>query len=275
MSDMKLSILTNDTVTKRGLIAEHGLSLFIETKGCKILFDCGQSDVFCKNAANMGIKLAETHCIVLSHGHYDHCGGLEFFKHKMPDLYMHQDAFLNRYTLNYDNTYREIGIPWSQNFKNQIKDNIKYIQKKTKIANSIYTCSEIPSTEEFEEISKGFYAGDKTKKSCDIFKDESVLTVDTEKGLCVFLGCSHTGVINCIKQVKRLFPDKKIYMLAGGMHLIKASEMRVLKTIQYIINEGIEKVIPLHCTGLWAICEMKKQLKDKCEVLYAGDQIQI
>ncbi|NLZ46660.1 MAG: MBL fold metallo-hydrolase [Clostridiales bacterium] len=275
MATVKLSILTNDTVTKRNFLAEHGLSLFIETKGFKILFDTGQSDVFSKNASNIGIKLAETNCIVLSHGHYDHCGGMEYFKYKMPNVYVHNNAFINHYTLNNNNTYKDIGIPWSQDFKNKIKHKIKHIQNKTSIADGIFVCGEIPSTEEFEGVPQGFYTEDNNQKSYDIFKDEAVLVVDTEKGLCVFLGCSHTGVVNCIKQVKRLFPDKNIYMVAGGMHLLKASEMRILMTIQYIINEGIEKIIPLHCTGLSAICEMKKHFKDKCEILYVGNQIEI
>ena len=79
---MKVSILADDIVNKRNLLAEHGLSLYIEYNGINILFDTGQSSVYCHNAAIMGIDLQSTDCIILSHGHYDHCGGLIHFPKK-------------------------------------------------------------------------------------------------------------------------------------------------------------------------------------------------
>lgn len=75
---MKITVLTDDKVHKRGFLAEHGLSLFIEYKDYNILFDTGQSDVYIRNAKALRLDLNKTDCIVLSHGHYDHCGGIEY-----------------------------------------------------------------------------------------------------------------------------------------------------------------------------------------------------
>lgn len=76
---MKISILTDNRTKKRDFLAEHGLSIYIETEKANILFDTGQSDVYCRNALKMDVDLNKTDFIILSHGHYDHCGGLIHF----------------------------------------------------------------------------------------------------------------------------------------------------------------------------------------------------
>ncbi len=122
---MKMHILTDNRTKKRGFLAEHGLSIYIEHEKANILFDTGQSDVYCRNAAQMDMNLNKTDCIVLSHGHYDHCGGLIHFPktNKFPKVYVHEAAFGKRYTVNPDGkSYREIGIPWSLDDNNVLKN---------------------------------------------------------------------------------------------------------------------------------------------------------
>ncbi len=100
---MKIHILTNNTVRKRGLLAEHGLPLLIERKDGNILFDTGQSDVYCKNAEYMGLDLRKTNAIVLSHGHYDHGGGLPYFPTSgFPKIYAHPSAFVQKFAVDSD-----------------------------------------------------------------------------------------------------------------------------------------------------------------------------
>ena len=113
---MKIHILTDNRAKKRDFLAEHGLSLFIEHENTNILFDTGQSNIYRRNAALMGVDLSRANCIVLSHGHYDHCGGLVHFPESahFPKIYVHETAFAKKYALNPDGTTcRGIGIPWS------------------------------------------------------------------------------------------------------------------------------------------------------------------
>ena len=114
---MRFTVLNENTAGKRGFLAEHGLSVLIVHQGRKILFDTGQTDVFLHNAEKIGETLSDLDAIILSHGHFDHCGGLEYLakQRKLPPVYVRKTAFLNKQAINDDKkTYRIIGIPWKQ-----------------------------------------------------------------------------------------------------------------------------------------------------------------
>ncbi len=270
---MKITVLTDDKAKKRGFVAEHGLSLFIEYKDYNILFDTGQSDVYIRNAKALQIDLNKTDYIVLSHGHYDHCGGISSLPNlkKNPKIYLQKSATEQKYAINPDEkTYREIGISWSAD-----DYYINFIDGNMKICEDIDLLGRIPSTVGFEEIPKGFYIKNGNEMSADMLTDEQMLVFDTNKGLIVFLGCSHPGIISCLHYALKQFPGKKIDTVVAGMHLDNINPLRLQLTVQYLINLGIRKVCPLHCTGIEAISEMKKYLGEKCSILYAGDSIEI
>jgi len=273
---MKINILTDNRARKRGMLAEHGLSVLIEFENINILFDTGQSDVFFRNAKVMGIDLLKTDCIVLSHGHYDHCGGLIYFQESenYPSIYAHADLFTKKYAVK-GGSCREIGIPWSLNDYKIIKDHMTFSGKFVEVYPKISLCAEIPSTQPFEGIPEGFYIEENNHKSLDSLKDEQMLVIEHEKGLVIFLGCSHPGVVSCLNYVLRMFPGKQIYALIAGMHLDNVSPLRLQMTIQHMINLDIQMVIPLHCTGIHAICEMKRFLGKQCFALCAGDSIEL
>jgi len=93
---MKMHILTDNRTKKHGFLAEHRLSLFIQHENTNILFDTGQSDVYRHNAVQMGVDLNKAECVVLSHGHYDHCSGLIYFPESghFPKIYVHETALI-------------------------------------------------------------------------------------------------------------------------------------------------------------------------------------
>lgn len=275
---MKIHVLTENRAEKRGFLAEHGLSIFIEHSDVNILFDTGQSDVYCKNAKLMGVDLHKTDCIVLSHGHYDHCGGLIDFPHedKMPKIYVHQDALQNKYAINSGKvpSYREVGIPWSPDDYPHIKDNLILNKKSIQVIPSVTLHGNIPNTIPFEGVPQGFFIGTKENLIPDMMQDEQMLVFERGNELVIFLGCSHPGIINCLTYALSLFPGKRIHTVMAGMHLGNATSARIQITIQHLHDLDIQQVIPLHCTGVLGICEMKRALGDRCLPLCAGQTIE-
>ena len=110
---MKITVLNENHVNQRGLLAEHGLSLLLEEEGEQWLFDTGQSDVYIKNAQALKKNLKALKGIIISHGHYDHCGGLAYFEGKAPDIYIRKEALCRKMAGERGtDTFRDIGIPW-------------------------------------------------------------------------------------------------------------------------------------------------------------------
>lgn len=190
---MQIHILADNIVNKRGMIAEHGLSLFIEHNGINILFDTGQSAVYCDNADAMEVKLQRTDCIVLSHGHYDHCGGLVHFPAKdlFPKVYAHPEAFNKRYKASMlKNGYEEIGIPWALDDHPAITKSLVHNKKILNPCPGVHLIAEIPSTTDFEGIPEGFYTEKSGNITTDMFIDEQMLVIETDQGLPFFLGAA-------------------------------------------------------------------------------------
>ncbi|MDD5016680.1 MAG: MBL fold metallo-hydrolase, partial [Eubacteriales bacterium] len=223
---MKIHILTDNRVEKRGLLAEHGLSVFIEHEGFCILFDTGQSGVYLHNALQMGVDLTRTDCIVLSHGHYDHCGGLVDFPHtgRMPKIVAHKDALRKKYAKkDGDGSCHENGIPWSLSDHVFIKNSLAINQKDLAIAPGVALHGNIPVTVSFEGVSQNFFVDTGGHLEKDAMGDEQMLVIERHGGLVIFLGCSHPGVVSCLKYALSLYPGKKINTVLAGMHLKNAS----------------------------------------------------
>ncbi len=274
---MKIHILTENRAKKRFFLAEQGLSIFIEHEDINLLFDTGQSDIFIRNSKLMDVDINKADYIVLSHGHYDHCGGLINLpkENKHQKIYINKDAFVKRYALRADNSYVEIGIPWSLDQYDFIKQNVIFTDDNIQIAPGVHLLCNIPRSTDFEDAPKGFFIFEGQNRIADIIKDEQILVFDTKKGLTVFLGCSHPGVVNCLNYVVKLFPNKKINTLVAGMHLEGAGQLRLSATIDKLRELDIQRVAPLHCTGIVEICEMKRELKDRCLILCTGESLEV
>lgn len=276
---MKVSILTDNMVYKRGFLGEHGMSLLIDTGEKRYLFDTGQSRVFIHNAAKLGLDLRKLDGVILSHGHYDHCGGMEHWQEfGQAPIYIQKKAFEQKYVeSSRTKELRYIGLENKGNW--QENADIHELSGGTRIAEGVYLLSEIPYTNDFEPAAGSFwksnmqYPGDELM--ADTMEDEQLLVIEEEGSLCVFAGCAHVGIINCLHYVQTAFPNKHIHFLAAGMHLRNSDARRVEMTISAIQELGIDIVVPLHCTGMRAIAAMREALGSVCILPEAGKEIEV
>ncbi len=266
-TDVKIAILTENTVNARGLLAEHGLSVLVEAKGRRLLFDAGQSGVYRHNAGRMGISLEELDGIVLSHGHYDHTGGLEEYAgEKPPVVYMRRTALEKKLCTGRDKTaFREIGIPWRER---KMPFAFHFTKEKEEIFPDIYVLGEIPAVVPQEKQPGLFYVQRGERILPDPMADEQLLVIRTDEGLAVFAGCAHVGILNCLERVKGAFPGERFRFLLAGMHLRGCGNRRIEDTVQGLRGYGFAHIIPLHCTGTEAIARMREAFGKTC---LAGD----
>ncbi len=275
---IKICLLSENYSRKRYMKGEHGLSIWIQKDDSNILFDTGQSDLFSQNASQLGIDISKANILVLSHGHYDHTGGVpEFCRlNRSAPIYINQDAFHKRYNGKNDMN-NNIGIPWAEQKDgvNEVPFERLIMNKGTvNLSDGIFLSGQIPRTVSFEEAPRNFYIDNgKGDLSSDMIMDEQMLLVKGNKGIHIFSGCSHSGIINCIEYTKDLFPNDKIISLTAGMHLESVSELRLQKTMQHLLEFDIDTIIPLHCTGMIPICKMVEFLKGRCRRITVGDEI--
>ncbi|MFU0831389.1 MAG: MBL fold metallo-hydrolase [Oscillospiraceae bacterium] len=272
---LQMRILCDNYVKRSRLLAEHGLSLWIERNGMKILFDTGQTDVWLKNANMIGLEPESADAVVLSHGHYDHCGGLQYFPFQNSNamVFVTPQAFQKKLTLDKNGAYRDIGMQWKPGDTPESESRIASTEGKFEILPGVWTLSNIGSYNSFESVQKCFFTEKDKQRVPDPMEDEQILVLKCGDGLAVFSGCSHRGVVNCMEHVRACFPGKKIRFLAAGMHLSNESEERLQKTIDYFVQSDLDIIVPLHCTGICAAAKLKQELGERCRFGAVGDRI--
>ncbi len=238
---MKITVL-NDNCAGNGCLAEHGLSFLIESD-ITLLFDTGPSDVIFRNAKVLGIDLSSIKTIVLSHGHYDHTGGLPYFGGQ--DLICHPFVF-NKHLKKLDG--KDIGSPLSLD-EATAKFNLKLNKEPFWLSEKVVFLGEIPRLNNFESSYTNFQ--DKWGND-DFIKDDSAIAIKTDKGLVVVSGCAHSGICNIVDYAIRVTGESNIYAVVGGFHL-KDTCPQTIKTVEYLQSINVKKVIPSHCTEFPAL----------------------
>lgn len=283
---MKITVLTENTISKNlsptlseKLKAEHGLSLFIETKNHKILFDMGQTNLFLENAKNLNINLEKVDFAVLSHGHYDH-GGLfsetevfgipAFLKiNKIAPIYINENAFSD----NFNATKKYIGLDKNLLENPDFMQRVIFVSDEKEIAPNIklFSCNKnekliSTNTDGLTQLKDGIFIPED-------FSHEHYLLIEENHKKILISGCSHKGILNIVNWFK---PD----ILVGGFHL-KSLDIENQGDIKTLENLGKKLAsynttfYTCHCTGESQFDVLKSVTKEKLFYLGTGDSLDL
>lgn len=257
---MKITVLAENTAINQDFEAEHGLSLYIETEKDKILFDFGQSDLFLKNAEKSGVDLKNIDFSILSHGHYDHGGGIAHFLKINPQakIFINESAFFDYY----NGTEKYIGI--DKSFKSHPQIQLVGDSFEIKSGFSLYSCNnreKIQPTNPF-----GLKKWENGVFQDDDFLHEHYLLVEEKGKTILFSGCSHKGLLNIVDWFK---PD----VFVGGFHFSKIEDNNQLKEIAERLKSYNTKYYTCHCTGVEQFNILKSVLGDRLEYLSTGKTV--
>ena len=252
---MKLVTLMENTTCREDLCCEHGLSLYLETGDHKILFDAGQSGAFAENAEKLGVNLQNVDFAVLSHGHYDHGGGLASFlkiNQKAP-VYVSSHAFEPHYSTN-----GYIGLDLQLLGRKQIRS----VAEETVLAEGItlYQLHVSPAD------TAGLEMEEAGQRKPDDFRHEQYLLVEDAGKRILISGCSHKGILQIMEAFR---PD----ILVGGFHFMKITEEETLRQAAEKLLEYDTVYYTGHCTGQTQYAYLKKVMGDKLHYIAAGTTV--
>lgn len=243
IENLKITLLSENCSNKSELSAEHGFSLYIEADNQKIIFDTGASELYIENGEKLGIDFTAVEAVVLSHGHYDHVGGLA--KIGGQNIYCHKDIFLKKYKYEHGR-YKDIGIAFSEAaYSSNNNLEINYVDKEHELFPDVLLLTDFQKKEQ----KNYFYIVKNNKFVADDFADELIMTFNTNKGLVIITGCAHSGIVNIIERALAVNKTKNIYALLGGFHLSKLTEQENKQVAEKINEYNIDNIGISHCTG--------------------------
>ncbi len=274
--DIKITTLSENTADTPDLIAEWGLSILMDIDGYRILFDTGASFSAIYNAQMLGIDLSTIDKMVLSHGHFDHAGGLLNVLQRINkpiEIIAHPDIWDAKYALRADHRY--IGIAFNREQLEALGATFYLTKDPVWIKDNIVTTGEIPMINDYEQIDPDLYIKQNNEFKHDPLADDLAMAIKTEQGLVIILGCSHRGMINTINHLQQITGETRVYCVIGGTHLMAASPERLAKTTADLRQIAVQRLGVSHCTGFQASSWLAQEFPDIFFLNNTGTQLNL
>jgi len=238
-----------------GILGEHGLSVLVERTGATLLFDTGQVRSIMHNLVCLKKDPGRINLIALSHGHYDHTGGLEQVLRACGpvDVCCHPGALRERFVAvprGSRTTYRRAGIPFARSALEALGARFVFNTGFAEIGKGVYLTGEVPRTTAFEKNDARLKIKKKGRYMQDTIPDDQSLVIESQKGLIVVLGCAHAGMINTLNHIASQLPGRKIHTVVGGTHIGFLGEKQLEATIEHLKQFRLQRLGVSHCTGL-------------------------
>jgi 7,8-dihydropterin-6-yl-methyl-4-(beta-D-ribofuranosyl)aminobenzene 5'-phosphate synthase len=260
---VRVTVLVDNRTTSGDLAHEHGLSLWVEAGQSRVLIDTGETEAFLGNADALGIDLGEAQAVALSHGHYDHSGGLPAALRAAPgaSLYLHPAALQQRYARRRRGRPHSIGMPdASRDAALAAAERIVWTGEPAELAPGIWCTGPVPRDESREPGDPDFFF-DSGCTMPDPVPDDQSFWIDTPEGLWVILGCAHAGVLATLEHIDTLTGGRPLSRLIGGTHLMATTSDRVALVVADLERRAPAVLAPCHCTGRLAHARLKRTFR--------------
>ncbi len=272
----RITVLCDNTVGPiAGTLGEHGFAALIEWGGGSILFDTGGGETLLHNALRMNRDLRRLTAVALSHGHYDHTGGLSHLLRLTgrKTVYAHPGLFTPRYRVKDTGEAISIGIPFSEEYLRGLGADFSMSREAREIAPGLFLTGEVRHGNAFETGDSGLYT-DPAGVQHDQLADDQSLAIVGEKGLILLLGCCHAGLINTIAAAQELTGISEIRAVIGGTHLGFCSAGQLDLTVAALRELGIDRIYGSHCTGFVASARLHREFPGQFQPAQVGTTIE-
>lgn len=269
-----MTVLVENSVHGRDLQAEHGLAFHVRTDHGQLLFDTGQTDLLLRNAAVLGLQLDALQAIALSHGHYDHTGGLDAVRQvaRQARVFLHPDGVIVKFSGQRDGSARPVGMAGETARQlQQPNQPVSWTRQPTEVLDGVFVTGEIPRRTAFEDTGGRFFLDEACTRP-DLLLDDQAMFFDTADGVVVLLGCAHAGVINTLRWIRDLTAGRPIHAVLGGFHLLAASEDRLGQTLTSLEELGVKVIGAAHCTGQTATARLWTTFPNRCCTCAVGSR---
>lgn len=273
----RITILCDNSVGPlSGTLGEHGFAALVEWDGGSLLFDTGQGETLLHNAVRMNRDLHRLDMVALSHGHYDHTGGLlPLLRHcGGMDIFAHPALFSRRYRVKDTGESIPIGIPYDEAFLRGLGGRFNFGERFREIAPGIFLTGEVPRQSPFERGDSGLCC-DEAGCAADPLADDQSLVLRTGKGLVLVLGCCHAGLVNTIEHARRATGVAEIHAVIGGTHLGFCAPAQLDETIRALRSYNIRRISPGHCTGFAAAARLAREFPGQFHPAQVGYTLEI
>ena len=245
-------VLLVDNETPTGLIAEHGFAAWIDTGDGCFLFDTGQGAALEHNARDLGIDLGTATALILSHGHYDHTGGIPTFlaANRLAPILYGKGATQARFSCHPEQAPRAIGMTDAvlAEFEQLPAERRIELEGPRLLRPGIGITGPVPRITDFEDTGGPFFR-DAGRVEADLIQDDLSLWFETTEGLVILTGCCHSGLVNTVRHIRSISGVERIHGIIGGLHLLNANDQRLQATQQFLADCQPDFLVPSHCTG--------------------------
>lgn len=272
MRSFTVTTLVENTAGRwRNTLGEWGLAILIDTPEGSILWDTGQGNALLPNAEALQVDLNRVSKVALSHGHYDHTGGLYSLLKSIGgrEVYAGEGLF-SSHCLKEREGFSFIGVPFSQLELEEAGARFHFSSEPLQLLPGVWMSGKIPRQSSFEPPEPQFYLNTPQGMQPDLLLDDRALFLETSNGLAVVLGCAHSGFINTLEYIASFTGVREIFAVVGGTHLMAADENRIERTLEALKKYKVQQIGVSHCTGFKAAMALAQEYGSRFFVNQAG-----